>query len=160
MKTVDIPTSSPSPYVEIISQFKGVDLYNPPTNVDKMRSPDAPNMIRDVPGKIKKRCGYKTVKSFEGRINARFRLIDDTDHELIHAGTNLYVDDTLVYTSMEDTRSVAWQFDGKLYILDGKEYLVLQAQGSGNGYEVKPVAQVAYVPTISISRAPSGGGTP
>lgn len=160
MKSVEIPTSSPSPYVEIISQFKGVDLYNPPTNVDKERSPDAPNMIRDVPGKVKKRCGYKTVKSFEGRINAHFRLIGDAEHELIHAGTNLYVDDTLVYTAMEDTRSVAWQFDGKLYILDGKEYLVLQKQASGSGYEVKPVTQVAYVPTISIGRAPSGGGTP
>ena len=37
---------------------------------------------------------------------------------------------------------------------------VLQKQASGSGYEVKPVTQVAYVPTISIGRAPSGGGTP
>lgn len=44
-----------------VSEFRGVDLYNSPTNVSPSRSPSAPNMIRDVPGKVRKRMGYHTV---------------------------------------------------------------------------------------------------
>ena len=40
-----------------IDTFKGVDLTNAPSNVSINRSPEAPNMIRDVPGKVRKRMG-------------------------------------------------------------------------------------------------------
>ena len=52
--------SVPSPLektVTTIKSFKGVDLTNAPTNVADGRSPEAPNMIRDTPGKVRKRMG-------------------------------------------------------------------------------------------------------
>ena len=55
-----------------ISEFKGVDLHNAPANVSLNRSPDAPNMIRDVPGKVRKRCGYHLVRRFPGASSGVF----------------------------------------------------------------------------------------
>ena len=43
--------SSPARNVVKIETFKGVDLNSSPSNVEITRSPNAPNMMRDVPGK-------------------------------------------------------------------------------------------------------------
>ena len=47
------------------------------------------------------------------------------------------------------------EFDdtGKIYILTGKEFLCY------DGETVKAVSEDAYIPTILISRNPTGGGT-
>ena len=45
----------------VIDRFLGADLTNAPANVDLSRSPDCENMIRDVPGKVRKRMGWRTV---------------------------------------------------------------------------------------------------
>lgn len=141
----------------VIDRFRGVDLHNSPSNVDDSRSPDAPNMIRDVPGKVRKRMGYRTVMTYAGRINGRHLLKTSVgDHELIHAGTMLYKDGEIIREGLKDDRSTGWQLDGKLYIIDGKEMLVY---GEFDGeFAVKAVSEAAYVPTIVISRDPDGGG--
>lgn len=145
--------------------FKGVDLNNAASNVENYRSPEAPNMIRDEVGKVRKRMGWQTVETLEvsegvsGRINGRFVL---KGTELIHVGMALKKrteaeDGTAawedLYTDMEDRRSVGLIFNGKLYLLDGKHYLVF------DGESVSQVAENATVPTIIISRRPAGGGT-
>ena len=142
--------------------FKGIDLNNAASNVEAYRSPDAPNMIRDEVGKVRKRMGFQTVETLEvsegksGAVNGRFVL---KGKELIHIGTALKrraADgqswETL-YSTMNDRRSVGLVFNGKLYLLDGKQYLCF------DGETVKPVTENAYVPTIIISRRPNGGGT-
>lgn len=43
-----------------VEQFMGVDLTNSGTTMDEVRSPNAENMVRLVPGKVRKRTGYKT----------------------------------------------------------------------------------------------------
>ena len=143
-----------------IDYFKGVDLYNASANVSPYRSPEAPNMIRDEVGKVRKRMGYATTATFPARINGVFTL---GDKKLVHAGEKLYVSDGAaggpppgfkeIRSGMKDARSRAVQFDGKLYLLDGKAYLVY------DGQSVKPVSEVATVPSIIISRNPTGGGT-
>ena len=55
---------SPSRSIFNIDQFLGVDMTNNGTSVDERMSPNAPNMIRDVPGKVRKRTGYKVEKDF------------------------------------------------------------------------------------------------
>ena len=55
-----IPTSPKRQVIEI-SNFLGVDLTNTGSNIAENRSPNAPNIIRDVPGKVRKRMGYKTM---------------------------------------------------------------------------------------------------
>ena len=144
--------SSPARSIITISDFLGVDFTNSPAAVDESRSPNGVNMIRDVPGKIRKRMGYKTIKTYDGKINgAHFRRGDS--ETLIHSGTKLYKGDTVLYSDANNERSKSWQFDDKLYIIDGKKLLVY------DGESIAPVEANSYIPTLTISKEPSGGGT-
>ena len=88
-KPTSMPTASaPSLSVVRINDFYGCDLTNQPTNVDAQRSPDARNMIRYVPGKVRKRMGYRTIYTLDGQINGFHKLTGAA--ALIHAGTKLY----------------------------------------------------------------------
>ena len=70
--------SSPKRNIFVIDQFMGVDLTNTGANVDDHRSPNAENMIRYVPGKVRKRMGYDVPVEFsEGKdVN---RAVDTKD---------------------------------------------------------------------------------
>lgn len=216
-----------------VSEFRGVDLYNAPTNVAPSRSPDAPNMIRDVPGKVRKRMGFHTIAQYGGRINGVFAYVRDGKRtELIHAGTQLVAGETtladgsplpaavgtageaaaenlteaapqtdelhgavavpdavtsaeaaspaesavessstsastptsntpytppapgtVLCTALRDARSKGWQLGDALYLLDGATFR------SWDGTTAVPVSERAYVPRLTISRAPGGGGT-
>lgn len=145
-----------------IETFLGVDLTNQPSNVEKNKSPNAENMIREVPGKVRKRMGWHTLQKMDARINAYHSLTGKKS--LIHAGTKLYQIDgaagTLnrtapkeLYNAMADDRSESWEFGNKLYIADGKTLLIY------DGETVKTAQSVARVPLITIAKAPAGGGT-
>ena len=158
MASFNIP-ASPSKYTMVVDTFRGVDLINSPTNVEKSRSPAAPNMIRDQVGKVRKRMGYRTVATApEGaRVNGVHFLGAE---RLLHAGAKLYRwedgETGAVFTelgAMADARSVSFRFDDRLYLLDGTEYRVY------DGSTLAPALTAAYVPTVVISRNPTGGGT-
>jgi len=55
---------SPAKSVYEIDAFKGVDFSNSPANIDDTKSPNAVNMIRDVPDKVRKRMGYEVLKCY------------------------------------------------------------------------------------------------
>ena len=162
--------SPPSRSVVKIETFKGVDLNSSPSNVENYRSPNAPNMMRDVPGKVRKRQGYEKTATYEGRINGVHILRDvenDVDKTLIHAGTSLYLDGAVIYEGMADERSVGRQFYGKMFIFDGKKALCYGAFETGEAeegeeapkaWEVRALEDEAYIPTVIISRNPTGGG--
>ena len=155
----------PSPEVKIlnIENFRGVDFANNPTQVAKNRSPDARNIISDLAGKPVKRNGYETLETFDGQINGIFRLkTDDVEFILVHAGTKLYwryangTKYNVLYNDMNDIRSTAFQNNGRLYILDGKNYLCFgEFDGS---YAVKKVSDVATVPVAIENKNPDGSG--
>lgn len=148
--TFDVP-SSPKRSVAVIDEFLGVDFTNSPSNVDLKKSPNGVNMIRDVPGKVRKCMGYETIKTYDARINgAHFRHGDQ--EYLIHSGTKLYKGDTVLYSDMNDARSKSWQIEDNLYIVDGKALLVY------DGTKVKKASDDGYIPTLTIAKAPSGGG--
>lgn len=137
----------------MIDTFKGVDLTSAPSNVNISRSPEAPNMIRDVPGKVRKRLGYHLTGTYSGTINGVYML---NDKQLVHAGTKLYYNNTAVYSDMNDARGRAWQIDGKLYIVDGKTFLI--AEESENTVKVKKATDDAFIPTIYVGKSPDGSG--
>lgn len=56
--------ASPSRSVFNLSEFLGVDFTNSGTNMDERRSPNAPNMVRNVPTKVRKRMGYELKHEF------------------------------------------------------------------------------------------------
>lgn len=148
---VNLPSASSPPRSKVsIDNFLGADLTSEPANVDTSHSPDCPNMIRDVPGKVRKRMGWAVKETYTGKINGCYKLNGDV---LIHAGTKLYKAGVEVYTGMADARGKSWELNEKLYIADGLALLVY------DGSTVKKAQDIAYVPTKTIARAPNGGGT-
>lgn len=57
-----------------------------------------------------------------------------------------------VELEMNNHKSTSFIFNNKLYILDGKNFIIY------DGEAVKDVSEAAYVPTTYIGRLPSGGG--
>ena len=161
-----ISGGSPQRNVLNISYLRGVDLHNSPANVDPSRSPDAPNMVRDVPGKVRKRMGYRTQFSVPGKINGAFLLdLGGVRKRLIHAGTRMYETDgestREIFDGLADHRSTGWQIAGSLYLLDGTHFLrygEVEAEGKKE-WKLCPAAERAFVPTVIIGREPGGGGT-
>lgn len=145
----------------IYANFKGIDLLNPAPLVDYSRSPDCLNVWKSYDTTeaniIETRPGYEAVQNFENKINGIFLY---TGNKLIvHAGTTLYRGSLsgqtrdVLFTGMNDAESQMYMFGDYLYINDGANYLKY------DGTTVTRVEDSAYVPTTSIGRAPSGGGT-
>ena len=153
---------APAKSIQLLEDFRGVDFTNASSNIDVNRSPNCQNMIRDVPGKVRKSLGWHTVKTYdeESKINGVFYLVKD-DTPIVHCGTKLYYNDTVIYSSMADRRSSGWVFNEKIYILDGTNYLVYYQTTSGDvvTHHVEDVCTNAYIPTVTISKNPDGGGT-
>lgn len=143
---------SPAKNVFQIDEFLGVDFSNSPANADDNKSPNAQNMIRDVPGKVRKRMGYEVVSTYNAPIYG-YHYIKSLNKGVVHSGTKMYLGNTVLYSQCAQTVSKSWQFDDKMYIVDGKKMLVF------NGSTVVPVETVAYIPLITIGKSPSGGGT-
>ena len=154
--------SSPSKSVLTIDTFLGADFTNSPANIEDSKSPNTVNMIRDVPGKVRKCMGYETLETYTDEngnaleING-FHCMRGDEYGLVHAGTNMYRNGELLYSEANNARSKSWQFEEKLYILDGKKFLCFYEED--DEYKVKPVEDDCYVPTLTISKDPEGGGT-
>lgn len=133
-----------------VETFLGIDLTSAPNNVNISRSPNCPNMIRDTIGKVRKRDGYTTRRTYADKINGvHFHGTD----KLVHSGAKLYKDGetpTLLSSAMKDGFSVSVVMNGDLFILDGKKMVTYD--GSFSDITGK-------VPLILIGRGPSGGGT-
>ena len=156
MRQFSIP-AQPSRSILKIDTFLGVDYTNSPSNVDRRRTPNGENMIRDVPGKVRKCMGYETVRRFDARVNG-VHFLTDGEKYLVHAGSRLYLvpetgEPELLREGLADARSRSWQFGSSLYLIDGKEILVF------DGETAAPASEQAYTPLFTIARAPQGGGT-
>ena len=81
--------ASPSRSTLTIENFLGADFTNDPAAVDIDKSPNLLNMIREVPGKVRKSMGWQTIAEFDGPINA-YHTMHGKTHGLIHAGTKIY----------------------------------------------------------------------
>ncbi len=144
------------------SNLAGVDFKNEESLVDLNRSPDALNVYIDYENEgncIRTRPGYKELGQFGEKINGMY--IYNTTTMLVHSGTKLYLWDNfpsvpegpkVLFESMNDEESCFFIFEDKLYINDGLNYLVYDGT-------LKNVSDVAFIPTTTIGRSPSGGGT-
>ena len=110
-----------------------------------------------------KRLGWRTLHTIEQPINGIWHgEIKGVKSFIAHGGTKIYrfTDTTVevIRENVNNAKSTAFfmrEFDdtGKIYILTGKEFLCY------DGETVKSVSEDAYIPTILISRNPTGGGT-
>ena len=105
--------SSPSRSVLTISTFLGADFTNSPAAVSENQSPNCKNMIRDVPGKVRKCMGYKKIAEYDDQING-YHYIRGEQYGLVHAGTKMYYNGVVKYSDANNARSRRWQFDNKL----------------------------------------------
>lgn len=158
MKRVSVPDfSSPSIITRQYRSFKGLDYSADESQIDGSRSPLAVNMISDAGGWPQKRLGWRVLRRYTGRINGiyPYRKDDGTIELIVHAGAAIYRDaesPVKLRDSLKDDYSTSFYMANKLYILTGAQYLVY------NGEEIKNVSDVAYTPTTSYGRKPSGGG--
>lgn len=147
----------PSPeYMKFkISEFAGSNLDPDMSRIEDNESPNMWNMDIDDQGILDKRTGYMPVLENSlgpGKVNG---IIKYKDKVVIGHGTKLYLWDfenepVELYNNITDTRINGFSFTGKLYIINGYEYLVY------DGNEVKEVTP--SIPTIMVSTTPEGGG--
>lgn len=138
--------------------FRGVDFRG--EEIDLARSPDSLNMYKDYKetDSIRTRPAMELIKKFSGKINGIFFYANNgVDMTVVHCGNKLYKvisnEATEIQGSLENKRSSAFISDGILYILDGSNYC------SFDGSTLTDLKKSGYVPTTSIGRKPSGGGT-
>lgn len=136
--------------------FRGVDFSNRQDEVDITRSPDALNMWKNYKSSkgrcVESRPDIELVKQFTDDIFGHiFFMYQGQSHLIVHSGTKLYNDNTVIYENMSEHKSYFFVYANKLYIIDGSNYLV---------YDGTTVSEVeGFIPTTTISRKPNGGGT-
>ncbi|MBQ3063987.1 MAG: hypothetical protein IJC99_04215 [Clostridia bacterium] len=145
-------------YTKTLSGFRGVDLSSSPLDVAPSRATEACNLILQN-GVNRKRNGWEELFKLEGRINGIFPFDEgDTRVLLVHAGTNLWrvekgegaaykktrVNGEIVLT---DTPSQCFYQNGTALLVGCGTYLAYGKHGIDEEYTLKPVSEIAYVPT-------------
>ena len=132
-----------------VDRLLGVDMT-------KEQSPCGDNMIRDVPGKVRKCMGYERLATLTGAVHGCHFFKEEA---LVHAGQALYRvgrdwkgEPELLCEGLADSASRSWLLNGQLFIADGTKLRVY------DGETVQPAAGLAKVPLFTIARPPSGGG--
>lgn len=141
--------------------FKGLNTSVTPTQINQSQSPDMLNMKIGLDGALEKRTGFERVFPTSlgaGAINGlyEYRKVDGTVLFLLAHGTKLYTQSgnlqpVEIYNGVANDRVDFFVMNNKCYIMDGVNYLVY------DGATVSPVTP--YVPTLSVSKLPAGGGT-
>ncbi len=140
------------------TNFMGVDFSD--NEVNLMRSPDSINMWKNYKNNLGKcietRPDLELLKTFSNTVfGLFFYKVGNKEHMLVHCGTQLLdiVGDTqtILYEGMNPRKSYSFIYNNIIYIKDGINYLEYDGE----------ICQevVGYIPTTSISRNPSGGGT-
>lgn len=136
----------------IYGGFRGVDLRGDEVNL--ARSPDSLNVWKDYKeiDSIRTRPEMELQTAFEAPVYGVFFY---NGEQLVHSGTSLYkvIDGvkTVLFSGLNETVSDSFTFENVFYFKDGLHYLQYDGTTIGD--------VVGYVPTTSIARKPSGGGT-
>lgn len=136
----------------IYGNFRGVDFRGEEINL--VRSPDSLNVWKDYKEteSIRTRPGLVLQEAFDEPVYGVFFY---KNFQLVHSGTKLYKLSggvrTELYAGLKEAISDSFIYENIWYFKDGIHYL--QYDGS----TIKDV--IGYVPTTSIARKPSGGGT-
>lgn len=144
-----------------IGPFAGIDLSTNQAQINENNSPDMLNFNIDERGSLNKRTGFERVFPTSlgpGPINGayEYRKTDGTLYFLLAHGTKLYTQSGYdqpveIYNGLANSPINFFTMNDKCYIMDGTNYLVF------DGILVTDV--IPYIPTLSISKEPTGGGT-
>lgn len=136
----------------VYGNFRGADFRGDEVNLS--RSPDCLNVWKNY----KKTASIETRPSmvlhtpFESTVHGVFFYAGKM---LVHSGTRLYRAENNakveLYAGLANAESQGFIYENVFYLKDGKHYIQY------DGESVKEVE--GYIPTTSIARKPSGGGT-
>ena len=136
----------------VYSNFRGVDFRGDEINL--LRSPDSLNVWKDYKEteSIRTRPELELHKTFT---DAVYGIFFYGDKILVHSGKTLYMLNgemtEALYEGLNEATSNSFIYNDIFYLKDGKNYLRY------DGTKIKKV--VGYIPTTTIARKPSGGGT-
>ena len=139
-------------FTQTYANFRGVDFRGEEINL--VRSPDSVNMWKDYKEteSIRTRPALKLHTRFDDPVYGIFFY---NGFMIVHSGTKLYKVSngakTVLFTGLAERESQSFIYNNIFYFKDGKHYLPY------DGATIESI--VGYVPTTSISRKPSGGGT-
>jgi len=162
----------------LYSNLAGCDFSSDEAKVALNRSPNCINMYKDYSDTegncVQTRPGFLDIvpPNLHKRVTLENKLkyptygiylfkYGNTDKLLVHIDNCIFVDnypssnlfdEFNIYNKMNKHISSFVTFNDKVYINDGKNYLVY------DGEVIKDVAENAFIPTTTISRLPSGGG--
>ena len=145
-------------YTKTYSDMGGVDFSGEPSTISPQSFAYLENMYRDYGYGggmgVETIPGYRSVTKLTGPVYAFHPHPTDRESLLVHAGSTLYRFDTrkrnqggtppvvMGGTGLSRQRSNASLFEGKLYLLDGKNFSFT------NGETLTPLTAVAYRPTV------------
>ena len=116
--------------------MKGADFTNEPALVDNDRAPICENIIPDHAGYPEKRPGWRVENEYEGKIYGLHKYtFGGVTKMLVHEGTRLWCEDTLLCEDMAENVSRSYQNEDDLIILDGQNYRVFK-DNTGVAYGV------------------------
>lgn len=163
----------------VYSNLAGCDFTNDTAKVALNRSPNCINMYKDYSTSdgqcVQTRPGFKFLTNFyhsdyqNQAILSKFLFeINNKKIMMVHAGFCLYawdnypeyyssingsLEDMAIYEKMNNEIPASFViFNNKLYINDGKNYLVF------DGETLKNVSEDAFIPTTTKNRTPLGDG--
>ncbi|MGM7719440.1 hypothetical protein [Metabacillus sp. Hm71] len=149
-----------------INPFRGINLNSNPTIIHDSQSPDMLNMRIGSQGTLAKRTGYEKLFSTSlgtGKINGMFlfRKKDGTSIFLIAHGNTLYRQEgnnqpVFIDGGLSGQPVNFFTIGDYCYIQDGEELSYYDPVFDG----MFDAESNAYIPTLTISRNPSGGGEP
>lgn len=156
-----LPKSPPLPPNLRIGPFTGIDLSTNQAQINQNSSPDMLNFSIDERGSLNKRTGYERIFTDSlgtGQINGmyEYRKADGSVLFLLAHGTKLYSQSgsdqpIQLYDGLNNAQVDFFSLNGICYLLDGANYLQF------DGTTVSAVTP--YIPTLSMSKLPAGGGT-
>ena len=140
--------------------FRGADFSTDPSLAESCRSPLCTNILPDGGGTPQKRPGWRTLYRLPGAVYGLFSAAFHGEaHMLAHAGTKLYrlregAEPEELLSGLPEHKSRGVYLAGRLCIVTGGGFLCYDGERASRVSDAG-----AYVPTTTITRSPTGGGT-
>ena len=163
--------TSKKDYTRYYGDFRGVDFSSEHTQVHERRLAYLVNMYKDY--RSGQGNAIETIPGFRRRLDLssscrgtvyamhEYKRFDGSVCVLVHIGKKLYIWDdirddvieneaTSLRDDMNETKSSSFIMNNKLYLIDGKSYLVY------DGESIKDATEGAYIPTTYINIIAAG----
>ena len=163
MEKAKISGKSPAMAAVVYDRLKGVDFSTDQSLIDTARSPFALNLVSGPGGYPEKRPGWRTLQQLEGHIyGLHVGMVNGENVYLVHCGDRIlrwWPGDPArgtvqLRTGVNQNYSRSFVHQDRIFILTGTEYLVY---GVFDDVEaIKPVSDIATVPTTYFNSSPMG----